>query len=449
MSSKIVHAAIALGACASLFTATEAFAADPPPSCDHIKALDTNKDGNFSTTDAPPPVYVTGSSALKPIIAALAPAIFSASTRPATIVYLSQGSCVGVSSIVVGTPGIPVTNTAAASPKYASYWDPNSLTTAGSAIPGTSSATLKEQACAVTAPDADPTATSHAVDIGASDVFAESCNYSIANLPQFADFQGPIQSMTFTVNASSSEHSISAEAAYLTFGKHVIAPWTNTSHIFRRNASSGTQVMIGTAIGLDPNSWTGSSGGGDKGSSDGVYAALTSGLSSQTDFNDAIGILSADYSAKSGVRALGYQHYGQHCPYTPDIAAGDKRNTREGRYAIWGPIHLLTQVDQSTGLAKNPLARDFINYLLGTTAPPLGIDLIRLTNQLDVVPPCAMKVQRKSEMGPITPFAPTRSCNCAYDIAAGVTTSTATQCKSCASSSDCSGNQNCSFGYCE
>ena len=56
---------------------------------------------------------------------------------------------------------------------------------------------------------------------------------------------------------------------------------------------------------------------------------------------------------KAGMKQLAYQHYGQHCGYKPDVSGFDKRNTREGRYAIWGPLHLLSQVD-SSGLAKKP-----------------------------------------------------------------------------------------------
>ncbi len=58
-------------------------------------ALDTS--GNISTNAAPPVIYVTGSSALKPLIAALAPSMFLDTNRPTTIVYVSQGSCTGVS----------------------------------------------------------------------------------------------------------------------------------------------------------------------------------------------------------------------------------------------------------------------------------------------------------------------------------------------------------------
>src|ERR1700690_199080 len=77
--------------------AREALAAQ---ACSALKALDAT--GNPSTTNAPAVIYVTGSGALKPIIAALAPSMFLAATRPTTVVYVSQGSCTGVSAIVAG-----------------------------------------------------------------------------------------------------------------------------------------------------------------------------------------------------------------------------------------------------------------------------------------------------------------------------------------------------------
>jgi ABC-type phosphate transport system substrate-binding protein len=431
MRSSVLASLLVAGA---LFTSESAFAADP--SCDSIMQLAADGTGtNYTTTPAPNVIYITGSSAMKPIIAALAPVIFAAQSpnRPATLVYLSQGSCAGVASVAAGTP-LPLMSGTPAAPTKASYWDPNSTTIVSS------TKTLKEQNCTI------PPATSGGsvgvnADIGASDVFAETCGYSLQSLP-VADFQGPIQSMTFAVSTRSSESVISAEAAYLAIGLHAMSPWLDGNLIFRRNSGSGTQSMIAAAIGVGAQSWTGI----DEKSSDGVYAALTTNLpADQASINKALGILAADYSSKPDVKQLAYQHTGQTCGYKPDANGSDKKNTREGRYAIWGPIHLITQVD-SSGLAKKQEARDFISYLLGTVPAPLGVDLIQLESTLHVVPPCAMKVQRKSEMGAITPFSPQRGCGCAYDHAGtGVTT-----CTPCTTSAQCTGtNQSCNFGYCE
>jgi hypothetical protein len=245
--------------------------------------------------------------------------------------------------------------------------------------------------------------------------------------------------MTFAVNKNSKEQSISAEAAYLTFGFANLAPWTDPASLFIRNADSGTQQMIASAIRVDAKRWKGV----DSGSSDAVLAGL-SAVVPQDQADAQLGILAADYSSRSEVKQLTYQHYGQRCGYRPDVAALDKKNVREGRYAIWGPMHLLTQVDGS-GLAKNPYARDLIAYLTGSAAPPLGLNLIRTFVAQHVVPPCAMTVQRTSEMGTMTPYKPTRACGCSFDKEA----TGANQCKECASNDECGGGQSCNFGFCE
>jgi len=387
-------------------------------SCSALKALDST--GNPSTTDAPPVIYVMGSTAVKPMIAALAPAMFLDTTRPTTIVYVATGSCTGVSGVVAGTP-IAANTTAA-------YWDANSKTT----VSGTT--TDKEEACTI--------ATPIVADVGASDVFAQTCGFAQQGLPQgLKDFQGPIQSMTFAVPKGSVENSISAQAAYLVFGLANLAPWTDPTHIFRRNASSGTQQMIATAIGVDAKRWQGIDANG----STGVFTSLTAQIA-QTDQDKSIGILGADYSSKPDVKMLAYQHFGQSCAYRPDVNPLDKLNTRNGRYAIWGPLHLFSQVDQSA-LATNIRARDLIAYLQGSQPPPLGVNLIRLEASVGVVPPCAMNVHRDAEMGPMSPIAPGSGarCGCAFDHEA----TGATTCKACVSAGDCSTGQTCSFGYCE
>lgn len=389
-----------------------------PQACSSLMKL--NADGTVGKTPAGAVVYATGSSAVKPVLAALGPALFADPTTPYTVVYLGAGSCVGVSAIVTGAPLTSNSTT------NASYWDVNSQTVAS----GTK--TDKEEVCTLE--------NGQLADVGMSDVFPTTCGFGQQGLPQgIKDFQGPIQSMTFAVPLTSSQSTMSWEAAYLTFGLAKLAPWVDNNFIFRRNERSGTQAMIAAAIGVDPTRWTGK----DTGGSDKVYTALTSSVA-QSDIDKSIGILAADFSSKAGVKALAYQHVGQRCGYRPDIVGLDKRNTREGRYAIWGPLHLLTQVDDA-GLARKPSARALIAFLNGTQPPPLGVDLITLEATIHVVPPCAMKVQRTSEMGPIISFTPQRRCGCAFDRAAtGMTT-----CTACTSNANCTGNTSCNFGYCE
>jgi hypothetical protein len=386
--------------------------------CNALKALDTT--GNPTTTAAPPVIYVTGSSAIKRLIAGLGPAMFLDPTTPTTVVYVDQTSCNGVAAIVAGT-ALPT------SPN-ASYWDPNSKTLANG---GT---TDKEEMCTLSG-------TTNA-DIGASDVFPQTCGYALQGLPPgMKEFQGPIQSMTFAVPKGSTETVISAQAAYLTFGLGVLPPWTDPTHIFIHANTSGTQQMIGVAIGVDASRWIGA----NQGSSSGVFTSLVAQVA-QTDLNKSIGILSSSFSSMPDVQMLAYQHFGQTCAYRPDVAPLDKLNTRNGRYAIWGPIHLFALVD-NTGLATNPRARNLLAYLIGSQAPPLGVNLIGIEANASVVPPCAMNVTRAAEMGPMSPVVLGQAprCGCAFDKAA----TGSSCCKTCASAADCSPTQSCSFGFCE
>jgi hypothetical protein len=399
----------------SLSFAHEARAAQ---TCSALKALDTT--GAPSANAAPPVIYVAGPSGVKALIAGLAPAMFIDSASPTTIVYVQTTSCQGAATILTGT--------ALAASTTASYWDPNSKTLASGTV------TDKEETCTITA--------STLSDIGTSDVFAQTCGYAAQGIPAgMKDFVGPIQSMTFAVPKGSTETVISAQAAYLTFGLGVIAPWTDATHLFVHSSTSGTQQMIGIAIGLPPDRFLGVNPGG----ATGVFASLTAQVA-QADLNKSIGIISATYSALPDVQMLAYQHTGQSCGFKPDVLPNDNLNTRNGNYAIWGPMHLFTRVD-GTGLATNTRARNLLAYLTGLQAPPLGVNLIGIEANIHVVPPCAMNVTRSAEMGATSPVALGQSprCGCAFDRAATGQTS----CKSCSSAADCAANQACNFGYCE
>jgi hypothetical protein len=369
-----------------------------------------------------PVVYVAGSSAAKPFLAALARVLYHDAANPITLVYKSIGSCVGVASIVNGDTMIS---------GMASYWDPTSTNTGNEVMCTIGTGTI---------------AGALLPDVAASDVFAESCISLSNGLPaQLKDFFGPVQTMTFVVPKASSQKSISASAAYFVFGfgnDSGVAPWTNDSYIFRRNSGSGTQTMIGTAIGVPIGKFKGQ----DSGSSSGVITKVTSsgasentiGILANTDISDTVSL---------SVNVLAYKHYGQSCGHYPDSAPGskDKQNVRDGHYAIWGPIHFLAHVDQN-GFIANPNARRVVNYVTGTAAPPGGVDLIQVAALSNLVPSCAMRVKRSTEMGPFSTLMPDASCGCYFDyVATGHST-----CAQCTKDADCgSGTPKCNHGYCE
>jgi ABC-type phosphate transport system substrate-binding protein len=356
------------------------------------------------------PIYIAGSSAVKPFLAEIAKVLVTQSP-PVTIIYSGQGSCTGVSAILDGTP--------VAGP-YA-YWD----------RVGT------EQACTASLPIV--------ADIGVSDVFAQSCVKLPGGLPSnVGDFLGPVQTMTFAVPKSSTQRSISAEAAYYVYGFGADSgadPWTNESVIFQRDALSGTQRMIAAAIGVDAASFRGTAttGSGD----------MKTKVSTASPTEGAIGILATDVAQESRpvLTILAYQHFGQTCGYYPDKdeTSNEKQNVRDGHYAIWGPLHLLTILNNA-GYPKNAKSADIIGFMTGTKPPPLGLDLIALEAQRHVVPQCAMHVMRTEEIGALASFAPPGACGCYYEkVANGSTT-----CMPCANKTDCPDSAPvCSYGYCE
>ena len=77
---------------------------------------------------------------------------------------------------------------------------------------------------------------------------------------RWRDILGPVQAMTFVAHKTSVERAISAEAAYYVYGfgaQSAVSPWTYEGLIFRRDAQSGTQRMIAAAIGVPAERWKG------------------------------------------------------------------------------------------------------------------------------------------------------------------------------------------------
>lgn len=367
-----------------------------------------------------PVVYVTGSSAAAPFLAALGRVLYT-DPHPLTIVYKSVGSCAGVSAVLNGDP---LGGTAV-------YWDPAS-SNPNNAVP-----------CTIPTSAVTGTVTT---DLGVSDVFASTCASLPGGLPSsVGDFFGPVQTTAFIVPKASNERAISAEAAYFVFGfgsESGVGPWTDAAAIFRRNAQSGTQNMIAQAIGVPVQKFKGQ----DAGSSSAMIAKVLSAPNPQ----QAIGIIAQteiDDAASVDVNVLAYQHYNQRCGYTPDSAPGarDKRNVRDGHYVLWGPLHFFTRVDGS-GYPSSPGAKHLLSYITGTLPAPGGVDLIQVEAVNNLVPTCAMRVHRDSEVGPLSPWTPISPCGCYFDqVATGHSA-----CAICSKNSDCpEAAPVCSFGFCE
>ncbi len=409
-------------------------------------------------------VYMSGSSAFMPVVQAVANVLGAT----ANIVYQKPGSCEGLLYVLgdMGAAVLPDTDAAL-------QMIPNEASSAGTActLPTISVGAM--------------TAAAAKIDIAVSDVYTSTCQASFdPNLISVGtgtkEYFGPIQAMTIAVPSLSTEQVISAEAAYMVFGfgaataPNTISPWSVPADIFVRFWDSGTLEMIATAINLPGSKWvtaTNKTFAQTAGSTGVMQTDLTTSAAKSTpDTNATIGILgAANYEA--GLRPLSFQASGQECGYLPDSSstAHDKINVRQGRYAIWGPEHLIVNVDGS----GNPIGQNgntatvqaVVNALIATSLAPAAsssdagaattlteaqvgtlIDAISAP-ATGVVPQCAMQVSRTTEVGPEASYAPLAACSCRFEAAAGSMTKT---CTMCTADTGCSGTTpKCHYGYCE
>ncbi len=148
---------------------------------------------------------------------------------------------------------------------------------------------------------------------------------------------------------------------------------------------------------------------------------------------------------RSRLRVLAFQAAGQLCGYLPDSTAFtyDKSNVRDGHYVVWGPVHLFAAISNGT---PSPAAGTIVSRF---SFPRLDDPLLAAITKGGLVPDCAMKVKRTSEMGALVPYDPDYQCGCYFD--ANVRGGKAPdQCKACAGPNDCpSSTPACNSGFCE
>jgi hypothetical protein len=380
--------------------------------CDSIPSA-----ANPASGTVPPVVYIEGANAVGPFIAPLQQAL-SVDPNPLTVVYIGDGGCVGANNFFSGA-------SISAKPKPVYY------------------AAQTQATCDL--PTTGPNGGAPVADIAASDVYAPTCGtLPGGELPSnVGDFLGPVQPMVFVVPKASSQRSISASAAYFVFGfggDSGVAPWTSNASIYRRNSASAVQALLAVAIGVPLTRWAGvdaaalsaNTAAGLSGA-----AAVINAIEIDPNPENTIGILAdtnLDATTANHVTTLAYKDFDQSCGYYPDSTstAHDKSNVRDGHYSLWGPIHFFTYID-SRGVPQNPNVQRIISYIMGTTVAPGGVDLVQVEAQNNLVPPCAMRVKRTVELGPLASYAPPGSCSCYFDYVSTGQSS----CTPCAKTSDC------------
>jgi hypothetical protein len=381
------------------------------------------------STLTPPPVYVYGSSAVKPLIAALGASLYGT----VNIVYIDKGgSCDGVNAIVKG-------NLAGGTGLYYPSADD-----AGTPVVAN---------CDVPIPEGG--AGGVPVDLGVSDVWPETCNV-VTDYNVVGEFHGPNQVMTFVApKKADAVNNISAEAAYYVMGQpdnaKTILTWTDTTKLAIRSASSGTQSMLGKAIRLDASLWHGH----NSGNSQGVETALSTANMNDAMPETTLGILSTGEADndRAFLKVLAFQDFGSKCAFWPDLSLTtfDKTNVRNGSYPVWGPLHLLAKVASKGAFPTNATVSDIVKYFTGDKVPPGGAkQLIDLEIKAHTVPQCAMTMTRDTEMAPAKAYKPPQPCGCYFESkVAGGGMMKCTACQMDADCADAGANMQCSFGFCE
>jgi hypothetical protein len=360
--------------------------------------------------DLPSPLYGVGSSAETPLFRQIAKQLAQA-VPASTLVFQAPGACVAgslfaSSGLIGGT---------------ATYWDwdQNGI----------------QLSC-------DLPIAGQAAGFASSAHVLAACAPAPSLPPDVVEVLGPVLPIDFIVPTASNQTSISAPAAYFVYGFGAAGqaePWTDPAHVFAASQTAPPLQILAEAIGVPASKLQITKPTGNGGVVD-----LTVGA---PDPDRALGLVSAAVADanRSKVRALAYQHFDQSCGYWPDSTpdALDKRNVRDGHYALWAPIHLYARVD-AQGVIVNPAVASLVGALAGDSVAP-GVDLVTAAAATSFVPRCAMQVWRADELGPLSSSAPADPCGCAFEAATG-----ATSCQPCTTDGSCPGAApRCRHGYCE
>ncbi len=293
------------------------------------------------------------------------------------------------------------------------------------------------------------------MDIGVSDVFAETCGFEIAD--GLADFHGPTQSMAFASSTQSSQTVMSYEAAYLALGVADTDPefiYNDATKLWFRDQTSGTQQMIAHAIDVPANKFN---PGGHSTNAAGIISGLQASASDVDVATATFGILGMDALRPiADVVPLAYQHKGQTCGYYPnsELTTHDMQNTRDGHYFIHGPVHMFTKVDND-GVPASEAVKLFVDYLSGVIE---STDLLKAEADLSIVPECAMRVARDEEAGALYSFVSQHGmCECAF-LHYAEPSQVPDECTTCDPANNDSDGKNdecdssrayCHYGFCE
>ncbi len=370
-------------------------------------------------------IYTGGSSAVKPMLKNVSATLASAGIR---LVYVSLGSCVGLSDI---------TGANNAEKTSGVVWDETGTLSDG----GAGAEITCDNSAGV------------GLDIALSDVFPTTCS-NITMKGTQTDYHGSNQIFSFIVPTTSKHATISSEAAFVIYGwggaTNIVDTWSDVLHVFLRDPTkSGSYAMTSSLLNLLPSKMKGTIPGAGK--TPDILAAVY-GDTNGTSKDKSIGVVSQDYAdanregttSTTPVKILAFQDKGSSCAYFPDSTdkTYDKINVRTGVYPFFGPLHLIADTTPNTNVAT------VLSYFTRT-----GLSAAQKKTMIDnevaafTIPQCAMQVSRSAEVSPalsITPYSSPEPCSCYFEYKATGKTS----CTVCQDNSPCGSGQ-CRYGYCE
>jgi hypothetical protein len=366
-------------------------------------------------------IYMTGTSDFGPLLKQVTP-LLAANNPPYRAVFMAGTSCGGVNAVfdpnMTLIKNVPGTQTKAAN--YAYYFDD-----------------MGNQVSCSLDPDGN------VVDIGVSNLYSTVCNPMFWPSALVAGYLGPVVTFGFTVPAASKQESISVEAAHIIFGlggQNPLGtnanPWIDSTYYSIRNSGAGSTALAAELIHVPRTAFWGV----DRLSTDNIRDSLNASAAPDA----SIGILSIDYADKSrgNLRVLYLQAEGQLSGFLPDSTATsiNKSNVRDGHYPLWGYVHFYTA---SNNGAPSAAAGAFVTRF---SVPKLDRDLVNAMTDASLVPQCAMKVARDTEMGGFVPNPNKFQCGCYFDYR----TTGRASCSACASPNDCPPSAPaCNYGFCE
>jgi hypothetical protein len=376
------------------------------------------------TTQLPSPLFMAGSSAFEPVLSQMALKI--AAKQGVSIIYSPISSCSGVAAV--------------APPADAPTLQPLTGTAHYYVVDSTDTTKALQCSCNL--------AGNTMASIGVSDVSFLSCQ-GAAKPATIGEWYGPEQAMLIVVpeqNLATTAMSSQQAAAIWGCGMQGnVSPFIDENNgIFKRSATSGTQILIARNIGVSESAFRGKS----TSSSSDMLTQLVNAPNPQA----AIGFIAADFYAthRSVLNAVAFRGSGQKKAYYADSDpnADDLLNVREGRYMIQGPVHLFAALD--TAGKPSATAGLVLDWLTGKTAidPTDPSFYARTVASNGAVPQCAMKVKITEDGGKFSPYTPPVSCDCAYRRAKSLKVAAGT-CAPCTSDSSCTGGQRCQNGFCE